>query len=319
MTRFDGLIAPMAVASRNEFDESVHHGAGVTLDAGGTISSVVGDPDLVVYARSSLKPMQAHAMVAVGLELPDALLAVACASHDGSTVHLDAVRSILDRFDLVETDLQNTPTRPSGEAARSAARAAGLGPSALQQNCSGKHAAMLATCRVNGWPIDGYLQHDHPLQLAITAGFETLGCTVHHIGVDGCGAPTHALSLRDLAAAFATIATDGTPVAGSMRAEPVMVAGPTRDVTRWMQHVPGLIAKEGAAGVMAAALPDGRALAFKIADGDNVARQAVVPTALRCIGVDIETAPEDLVSHPVMGHGREVGRIRALEWSPWSS
>ena len=319
MTRFDGLIAPIVVASRSGFEESVHHGAGVTLDVDGSIGSTIGDPDLVVYPRSSLKPMQAHAMVGVGLDLPDELLSIACGSHDGSALHLDAVRSILDRFDLVEADLQNTPTRPSGDAARSAARAAGIGPSALQQNCSGKHAAMLATCRVNGWSIDGYLQQDHPLQVAITTGFEALGCTVHHIGVDGCGAPTHALSLRDLAGAFAAIATDGTPVARSMRADPVMVAGPNRDVTRWMQHVPGLIAKEGAAGVMAAALPDGRALAFKIADGDNEAREAVVPEALRRIGVDLDGAPGDLLSHAVMGHGREVGELRAVEWSVWSS
>ena len=319
MTRFDGRLAPIAISSRSGFDESVHYGAGLTLDANGAVGAAIGDPELVVYPRSSLKPMQVHAMVAVGLELQDELLAIACASHDGSAVHLDAVRSILDRFDLVEADLQNTASRPSGEAARAAARSAGIGPSSLQQNCSGKHAAMLATCRVNGWPIDGYLESDHPLQTAITAGFEALGCTVHHIGVDGCGAPTHALSLRDLAAAFATIATDGGPVGRSMRADPVMIAGPTRDVTRWMQAVPGLIGKEGAAGVMAAAMPDGRALAYKIADGDHIARAAVVPEALRCIGVDIASAPTDLVSHAVMGHGREVGRIRALKWTPCSS
>jgi L-asparaginase II len=86
-----------------------------------------------------------------------------------------------------------------------------------------------------------------------------------------------------------------------------------------MQQVPGLIAKEGAAGVMAAALPDGRALAFKIADGDHVAREAVVPEALRRIGVDVDAAPDDLVNQLVMGHGREVGEIRALEWSSCSS
>ncbi|MGB0112146.1 MAG: asparaginase [Ilumatobacteraceae bacterium] len=319
MTRFDGAIAPIAVTTRSGFEESVHHGAGVAVAASGEATATVGDADLVVYPRSSLKPMQAHAMVAAGLELPDELLAVACASHDGADVHLDAVRAILDRFDLVESDLQNTPTRPLDSAARTAAREAGIGPSSLQQNCSGKHAAMLATCRVNGWSIDTYLDVDHPLQQAITAGFERLGCTVHHIGIDGCGAPTHALSLSGLAGAFSTIATDGTPVARSMRANPVLVAGLARDTTRWMQAVPGLMTKDGADGVMAGALADGRSFAYKIADGSDLARESVMSEAMSRLGVDVAGLAPDLLSHPVLGHGREVGQVRALEWVPCSS
>ena len=163
-------MEPIAVATRSGMDESVHHGAGVALDRDGAVVAAVGDPELVVYPRSCLKPLQAHAMVGIGLELTDAQLAVACASHDGSPMHLDAVRSILARYGLDEADLANTPARPAGAAARAAARAAGVEPSPLQQNCSGKHAAMLATCRVNGWPTDGYLDRDHPLQAAITVG-----------------------------------------------------------------------------------------------------------------------------------------------------
>ena len=168
MTRFDGRLAPIAVATRNGLEESVHHGAGVAIDVAGVPRATIGDPDLVVYPRSSLKPLQAQAMIAAGLELDDAQLAVACASHDGSAMHLDAVRSILVRYGLDESDLANTPTRPSGAAPRAAARAAGIEPSSIQQNCSGKHAAMLATCCVNGWPTDGYLDPGHPVQVAIT-------------------------------------------------------------------------------------------------------------------------------------------------------
>jgi L-asparaginase II len=322
MTRFDGAVATLAIATRSGLDESVHHGAGAALRADGTIGASIGDPGLVVYPRSCLKPLQTHAMVDLGLDLPDELLAVTCASHDGSPEHLSAVRSILDRYGLAESDLANTPARPYGSGARSAARAAGMPPTSLQQNCSGKHAAMLATCRIRGWPIEGYVEADHPLQLAIVRGIESLGVTVHHVGVDGCGAPTHALSLTDLARAFAVLAAPRSLIARAMSSHPVMVAGPTRDVTLWMQALPTLIAKEGAAGMMAAALSDGRAIAFKVADGSDVARQAVLPEALRAAGVDVDSEARDLVERvavPVLGHGQPVGRLRALEWTPCSS
>lgn len=322
MTRFDCAVEPIAVATRSGLEESVHHGAGVAIDAGGATVSSVGDGDLVVYPRSCLKPMQADAMVQLGLDLPDELLAVACASHDGSALHLDAVRSILGRHGLGETDLANTAARPYGAAARTQARLAGVEPSPLQQNCSGKHAAMLATCVVNGWTIDDYLDHGHPLQRAITGAFEASGATVHHVGVDGCGAPTHALSLRHLACAFAALAAPDSVVGRAMSTHPVMVGGPDRDVTLWMQALPTLVAKEGASGVMAVGLGDGRAAAFKIADGSDLARRAVTLEALRAIGVDVDTvAPEvvDRVAVPVLGHGREVGVLGALQWSPCSS
>lgn len=322
MTRFDGRIEPIAVATRSGLEESVHLGAGVAIGVDGDRRASIGDPDLVVYPRSCLKPMQAHAMLGVGLELDDRQLAVVCASHDGSPDHLDAVHSILERYDLTEADLQNTPARPSGAAARAAARLAGTEPSSLQQNCSGKHAAMLATCRVKGWSIGDYLDPHHPVQAAITDGLEALGAVVHHVGIDGCGAPTHALSLQDLAVAFARLAGPGSAVAQAMTAHPTLVGGPTRDVTLWMQAVPTLIAKEGAAGVMAAALADGRAMAFKVADGSDACRQAVVAEALRAAGADVDTQAAhtaDTVAVPVLGHGRPVGRLDAIGWTRCSS
>jgi L-asparaginase II len=321
MTRFDGRLAPMAVATRSGLEESVHQGAGVAIDAAGALARV-GDPDLVVYPRSCLKPLQAQAMLELGLEVTDAQLAIACASHDGSPVHLDVVRSILARYDLDVDDLSNTAARPHGAAARDSARLAGLEPSSLQQNCSGKHAAMLATCRVNGWPIDDYLAADHPLQVAITSGIGSLGVRVRHVGVDGCGAPTHSLALRDIAAAFAVLGAPGSVVARAMTSHPELIGGPTRDVTLWMHAVPTLVAKEGANGVMAAGLADGRALAFKIADGSDVARQAVVPAALRAAGVDVDAIAAPTVAQvavPVLGHGRPVGHLDALDWTPCTS
>jgi L-asparaginase II len=322
VTRFDGRIEPIAIATRSGLEESVHHGAGVAIGADGGVCASTGDPDLVVYPRSCLKPMQANAMIGAGLELDDRQLAVACASHDGSPEHLDAVRSVLERYGLAESDLRNTPARPYGAGARTAARVAGIEPSPLQQNCSGKHAAMLATCRVNGWPIEDYLDQHHPVQAAVTNGVEALGAVVHHVGIDGCGAPTHACSLRDLAAAFARLAAPGSAVARAMTANPELVGGPTRDVTLWMRAVPTLVAKEGAAGVMAAGLGDGRAVAFKVADGSDTCRQAVVVEALRAAGVDVDAhaaRTSDAVAVPVLGHGRLVGRLEPIEWTRCSS
>ena len=312
MTRFDDAFAPIAVATRSGFDESLHHGAAVALDAGGSVVATVGDPDVVVYPRSCLKPLQAQAMVDLGLELPDDQLAVACASHAGSPLHLDTVRSILAAHGLGEDDLRNTPARPADAAASAV-------PSSIVQNCSGKHAAMLATCVVNGWPTDTYLEAEHPLQSAIVDALDRFGCAVRHLGVDGCGAPTHALTLRDLAVAYATLASNGSVVSRAMRAHPVLVAGVDRDVTLWTEAVPGLVAKEGAAGVMAAGFDDGRAVAYKIADGSDQARRAVVPQALRVLGVDPDAEVLTRVRVPVLGHGREVGQVDPLDWMPWTS
>lgn len=181
---------------------------------------------------------------------------------------------------------------------------------------------MLATCRINGWPIDSYLELGHPLQAAITAGIESLGAVVTHVGVDGCGAPTHAIALADLAKVFAALAAPGSLIGRAMTSYPSMVGGPTSDTTLWMQAVPTLIAKEGAAGVMAAGLADGRAIAFKVADGSGAARRAVVAEALRSAGVDVDAMAVSNIRQfdvRVLGHGRTVGLLEALEWTRCSS
>ncbi len=322
-TRFDvASFAPIAVATRNQLDESLHHGVAVVVDASGAVTASLGDPELLIHPRSALKPFQADAMTTMGLDLPHRLLAVAAASHSGEPHHLEAVMDILRRHDLEESDLANTPTRPYGKDARDVARRAGRPPSSLQQNCSGKHAAMLATCRVNGWAIDSYLDPEHPLQEAIVEHIDALatrdGGSVADVGVDGCGAPTHVMPLVDVARALGSLLAGGAPVAAAMSAEPAMVGGTDRDVTIWMDAVPGLVAKEGAAGVMVLGLPDGRAAALKIADGSDDARKAVTPELLRRLGVDVDAPYRgalDRVGVPVFGHGEVVGAIRSLPWS----
>jgi len=257
-------------------------------------------------------------MVDLGLDLPANLLAVVCASHDGAPMHLEAVVQILKRFELKESDLRNTPSRPRDNEERSKARVAGVEPSSLQQNCSGKHAGMLATCRINGWSLRNYLDEDHPIQLAITARMADFGCKVRHIGIDGCGAPTHALELSALARAFGVIASSRSRVAQAMMSRPDLVGGANSDVTQWMQAIPGLIVKDGADGVMGAALADGRACAYKIADGSSRARQAVMIEALRVMQVDLDRVASDTISRlevPVRGGGRTVGTLTPLPWS----
>lgn len=315
-------FAPLAVSTRSGVDESLHLGAGAVLAPDGSLGRSVGDADLAVYPRSALKPFQVSAMRRAGLDLAPRLLAVACASHSGEPRHLEAVSEILHLHGLGERDLQNTPDRPFGAAARRAAAAAGVAPSSLQQNCSGKHAAMLATCRLNGWPTDSYLEADHPLQAAIHAETDRLagrsGGSVASVGVDGCGAPTHLMPIVDVARSLRTLVLEGSPVVQAMSTEPGFVGGTGRDVTLWMEAVPGLIAKDGAAGVVVVATADGRAAALKVADGSDPVRRAVTVEILRMLDVDVDgvlSAVRDRVVVPVLGHGAEVGRVTPLKWT----
>jgi len=311
-------FAPVAITSRSGLDESVHFGAVVGLGPSGAIEFAVGDPHAVVYPRSSNKPMQAVAMVRAGLRLPPELLALVCASHDGSPMHTDAALRILSSAGLHESALANTASLPLDQPSAEAVLRAGAPRTPLLMNCSGKHSGMLATCVHNGWAHDpSYLQFDHPLQSAITATIDELCDEPHaHIGIDGCGAPAHAMSLVGLARAFRAICTGSAGAAGddvyaAMTSHPRMVGGDGRDVTKLMRHVPGLMAKDGADGVFAAALPDGRAVALKIADGGDRARPPLMLAALQALGVDTSGVAA-LVEERIMGHGRQVGTVRAI-------
>lgn len=306
----------LAEVVRSGFVEGHHHGVAVALDAAGESVVALGDVTAPIFPRSSNKPMQSAAMVRAGLDLDGELLALATASHSGEDFHLDGVRRILAHAGLDESALQTPPDWPIDEGARLARQRAGLEPSPLTMNCSGKHAGMLATCVVNGWPTDTYRDPDHPLQRAIRTELELLaGEPVTAVGVDGCGAPLMAISVLGLARAFRAIATaaPGTPeraVADAMRAHPQWVSGTHRDDTALMAALPGAIAKAGAEGVYAVALPDGRAAALKIDDGNTRARPVVMAALLRRLGVDAPVLDEqDHVT--LLGGGKPVGEIRA--------
>ncbi|MGA0916402.1 MAG: asparaginase [Ilumatobacteraceae bacterium] len=301
----------VAAVDRNGVDESFHHGTVVVADPSGC-RALVGDIDTVIYPRSSLKPLQTTAMLTAGLRLDSRGLALACASHDGSPVHLAVVREVLAGAGRSEADLATTPDLPydRGEAER--VLAAGGGRTSLQMNCSGKHAAMIATCVAAGWPVDGHLEPDHPLQVHIAAIVERLTGDVAHIGVDGCGAPTHAVPIGGLALAISAIAAERGKVWSAMTAHPELVGGPERPVSVLMRAVPGLMAKDGAEGVFVAGLPDGRAVVVKISDGASRAAAVVAAAALRTLGVDVPDEVDALLAPPVLGGGRTVGRVRAL-------
>lgn len=318
-------FVPVAVTERSGFAESVHRAAVVVLGADGSIVASAGDPGVVVYPRSSNKPFQATAMLELGLDLAPDELALACASHWGTARHTVVVERVLARHGLAPSDLGNTADLPlDPEASRAVIRRGGR-PEPLTMNCSGKHAAMLATCVVNGWPTAGYLAPDHPLQQAVTDVIVRLsGEPVHGIGVDGCGAPAHRLSLLGLAHAIRAVAlgqgiVDGRRVAEAMTAHPDLVGGETSESTRFMRAVPGLLAKEGAEGVMVAAHADGRTVAFKIADGSGRARPLVLAAALAAAGFE-RPVLEGLSIVPVLGHGVAVGALQPVgvvaDWLP---
>lgn len=302
-------FVPVAVADRSGFDESFHHGAVVVLQPDGDLVSAAGDPDVPIYPRSSNKPMQADAMLALGVDLDDEQLALACASHDGTDHHVAVVRRILAGVGLGEEALGNTPSLPLQQETMERLLASGGHRSSILMNCSGKHAAMVATCRARGWPVDGYLDADHPLQAAITAHIVELAGPVHHIGVDGCGAPAHVLSLRDLAIGFRSLALAGGRVWRAMTEHPELVGGEERTVTRVMRAIPGAMAKDGAQGVFAIGHPDGWAAALKVADGQERPVAVVLAAALAHVGIELDG---DALSAPILGRGRPVGRLRAV-------
>ncbi|GAA3815719.1 asparaginase [Cellulomonas soli] len=310
---------PLARVVRGGVVESVHAGHVVVLAPDGSVRFALGDPDVTIWARSSLKPLQAVAMLRSGLDVAGERLALVCASHNAEDGHLEVVRQLLADAGLAEDALQNTPDWPLDADAAWQRRADGYGRASLTQNCSGKHAGMVATCVAAGWPTATYLEPSHPLQVAVRGTIaELTGAPVEHVTVDGCGAPLFSTTLAGLARAFGALAGAGASgdlgpqgrVARAMAQHPWCVAGTGRDATAFMQAVPGLVAKDGADGVYAAGLPDGSAVAFKVADGSARPRPVVLAAALMAAGVD--PALVGTVGRvPVLGHGEPVGDVVA--------
>ncbi len=312
----------LAEVIRSGFAESRHRGALVVTGPGGSDLLRVGDVSSPMFPRSANKPIQAAGMLRCGLDLDGRLLALAAASHSGEKYHVNGVRDILANAGLAEDMLRCPPALPFGEEAMRDLLRAGGGPDRLHMNCSGKHAAMLATCAAAGWPVSSYPDPQHPLQVEIRRTLERLsGESVARTGVDGCGAPLFAVSLTGLARAFSALvrAAAGSPerrVADAMRAHPAWTSGTGRAECALMEAVPGLLLKAGAEGVQAFALPDGRAGAVKIEDGAARALPALIVAILRWLGEDaaeVDRAALDRIARvPVLGGGRVVGQIRQV-------
>jgi len=329
--------------------ESEHRGAIAVVDANGVLIAHSGDVGLISYLRSSAKPFQLLPLVESGaadrLGFTDVELAVIAGSHSGEPRHVAAVQSILHKIGLGEDALQCGIHVPFNADAAKALQAAGREPTALHNNCSGKHAGMLAQAVDRGLSTQDYLDPQHPVQVAIRQRLAELGGITFKeigVGVDGCSAPCFALPLQAAALAFARLAEAGrTPtgalrgtqdagskireaglarVARVMREYPEMVAGAGRLDTDLMRAAPGrVVSKGGAEGYhgMGIVMDDGPALgiAIKIGDGDGRrGAHPVVIETLRQMGVLDAAALRALKNYhtwKITNHrGIEVGEVR---------
>lgn len=302
---------------RSGFVESVHRGSLVVLGADGDVLSAAGAVDRPMLPRSSNKPVQATALLAVGwAPREEAELAIGAGSHSGEDAHRELAAAMLAAAGLGPEHLGCPPALPLHEATRAQWLVEGRAPDRLAMNCSGKHAAMLSACVAAGWPVEGYLERDHPLQQAIEERLgQAAGEPVTAVVVDGCGAPQHALSPTGLARGVLSLvqAEPGSrerAVADAMRARPWFVAGTGRDDTDLMRAVPGLLVKGGADGVHVAALPGAGAVALKFDDGGDRGRLPALSAGLRRLGV-----PADVLAPwsqtPIAGGDAVVGAVRA--------
>ncbi|MFM9151809.1 MAG: asparaginase [Candidatus Planktophila sp.] len=233
----DALLAEYV---RDGIVESTHRGYLLALNSDGSIHRQLGDADALVFPRSTIKSIQASAMVRNGLDLEPRLLALAASSHSGAAMHLGGVREILGLASLDESALQCSFDRPLGEAERK--EWGDKEATRITMNCSGKHAAMLLTCVKNGWSIKNYLDPTHPLQVACKSELEQLaGESIALTSTDGCGAPLFLLTVAGLARAIRAITISTDPIHQSVidacRTHPLMVAGASRLTSEMMQNV----------------------------------------------------------------------------------
>jgi L-asparaginase II len=246
--------------------ESVHRVHAAAVHDGELVASA-GDPDLVTFMRSSAKPIQALPLAREYPDLPTNELAIACASHLAGPDQLAAAESLLARANAREEDLECGPE--------------GNPPRRLNHNCSGKHAGMLAVCRVRGWPTQGYRLAHHPLQQELLAAVETAaGTPPAATAVDGCGVVTFALPLRAMARAFTAL---DDRITTAMREHPELIRGERAADTMLMRALPGWVAKGGAEGLMCAA-GDGMGVTLKAEDGAARALRPALAAFLARLG-----------------------------------
>ncbi|HPD91824.1 MAG: asparaginase [Rhodobacter sp.] len=276
--------------------ESQHRGHAVVCDASGVVEAW-GDPGAVIYPRSSCKMLQALPLLesGAGAALDDRRLALACASHQGSAMHVAAVSAWLAEMGLAEADLRCGAHEPTDIPERNRLICTGDAFCQLHNNCSGKHAGFLMLNRHLGGGTE-YVEVDHPVQKAVRAAFEEVtGEDSPGYGIDGCSAPNFATSLGGLARAMARFATaEETGARGramvrlrsAMARHPEMVAGETRACTELMRAMDGVAIKTGAEAVFVAIVPSkGLGVALKVVDGGTRASEAAIVGLLARLGV----------------------------------
>jgi L-asparaginase II len=315
--------------TRGDMVESRHRGAAAIVDSDGRVVSAWGDIEAPVYSRSALKPIQAIPLIESGAAerygLGDAEIALSCASHGGEPRHTETVAAWLNKIGLSVADLECGVQTPSYGPAAEALLLKGEKPTALNNNCSGKHTGFLTVAVHKGERTRGYIKLEHPVQQRILGVLEQL--TDMNLGpapkgIDGCGIPVIGVPLGRLALAFARMARPATlpkpriaaiaRIRKAMAAEPFMVAGSGRFCTKVM-HTLGerAVVKTGAEGVYIAILRDkGLGIALKIDDGGTRASEVVLASLLQRCGV-FDPALEAALSVPIFNRvGLQVGQVR---------
>ena len=314
--------------------ESFHHGALAVLDADGKVVLSLGDIDRPIFPRSAVKGFQALPLIETGAAekfgLTDAEIAMACASHSGEARHAETAAGTLAKAGLDVTCLECGAHWPMGEKAARALAASGVMPSALHNNCSGKHSGFVCVAVQEGFDPKGYIQPAHPLMREITASLAAMtdyDLTKTAVGVDGCSIPTFAIPLRNIAHGFAKFgsgqglgparAKAAARLRKAVAAEPFFVAGSERFDTVVMEALrERAFIKTGAEGVYCAALPEvGLGIALKIEDGAGRAAETVMAALLARFLKLSEAEAAIVVPRTDFSmknwNGIEVGRMRA--------
>ena len=288
---------PLIRVERGGVEEAIHAGHLAVSDATGGVHSSLGNTARLTYFRSCAKPFQAYAALQTGIidrfELQAEHVAIMAASHNGEPRHVEVVRDLLRRTGVSEAALQCGAHWPYYEPAADSARRELAAPVAVFNNCSGKHAGMLAASRMLDAPLDRYLEPDHPLQARVRAAVSAFSqCPEAEVryGIDGCSAPNAAVPLASMARSFAALiaSSDGTArtIVEAMTTHPFLVGGSERFDTRLMEVTGGrLLAKGGAAGAHCSAdRRSGLGLAIKLDSGDGTWTSVAVMAALDQLG-----------------------------------
>lgn len=299
---------------RNGLAESIHDTSVFAINAAGNELYRSGDPDRPLFYRSAVKPLQATVALEAGLELPPEHVAVACASHGGWPVHISIVRRMLHEAGLDEDALQCPAVWPLSQEARDLQLRRGVRAARrIFHNCSGKHAAMLAACVARGWPIDSYLNPDHPLQQAIVEVVtEATGIRPEPVGIDGCGAPTMRGSVRGLATAFAQLSSNPRyERAASAVSRFPSLAADNRRADGWLARWWGGPVKVGAQGQIGISRHHIGIAAKATAGEGEVAVAAIIAAAddLGLLPDAMRSGLAGVAAPPVLGGGVPVGEL----------